>query len=705
MNFFGYRQNWKYNTGQVETSEFAETADAEGQVFNKANQDRQNYQWLITASTADGRFAYSGFNNIWYAQNYDNEYNQTKVFTITDRPVYRPSQTVKFKFWVNQAKYDVEGKSAMAGRQFNVEIHNPKNEKIFSKGFIADDFGGFDGEFALSKEADLGQYRMFVTGMENWDQRNGTFRVEEYKKPEFEVKVDAPSEPVMLGEKITASINAKYFFGAPVTEAKVSYKVLRYNHSATWYPAGRWDWLFEPGYWWFAPNYEWYPGFHEWGVRRPYFSWMGWRNPEQPEVVVQNETQIGADGTLKIEIDTALAKMAHGNSDHRYEISAEVTDSSRRMIVGDGSVMIARKPFKVYSWLDRGHYRVGEDIEAEFSAQTLDSKPVQGKGELRLLKVSYVQPKAGEKAVPSEKEVQKWTLDTDDQGKARQQMKASEAGQYRLSYAVTDKQNHKIEGGYVFYVSGEGVNGSHFRFNDIELISDKREYKAGDKAQLMVNADRANATVLLFVRASNGIGLTPKVLHIQGKSAMETIEIGKKDMPNIFVEAVTVSDCQVHNEMRELVVPPESRILNVEVKPSAAQYKPGEKAPVTIKLTEQNGEPFTGSAVVTVYDKAVEYISGGSNVPEIKKWFWEWRRTHNPSTLSSLGHNSYPIRVVNEFAMGDLGVFGHILMDEVEELSADAEKPGNAKGLGGLAAATTEVWAEPPASLVWRWMR
>ena len=55
----------------------------------------------------------------------------------------------------------------------------------------------------------------------------GSFRVEEYKKPEFEVKVDAPTEPVMLGEKITATIKAKYYFGSPVTKAKVKYKVNR----------------------------------------------------------------------------------------------------------------------------------------------------------------------------------------------------------------------------------------------------------------------------------------------------------------------------------------------------------------------------------------------------------------------------------------------------------------------------------------------
>ena len=76
----------------------------------------QNYQWLIIARTDDGPFAYLGFTDVWYGNCYDAEYNATKVFTITDRPVYRPEQTVKFKFWVRHAKYDQEDVSTFANQ-------------------------------------------------------------------------------------------------------------------------------------------------------------------------------------------------------------------------------------------------------------------------------------------------------------------------------------------------------------------------------------------------------------------------------------------------------------------------------------------------------------------------------------------------------------------------------------------------------------
>ena len=73
-----------------------------------------------------------------------------------------------------------------------------------------------------------------------------------------------------------------------------------------------------------------------------------------------------------------------------------------------------------------------------------------------------------------------------------------------------------------------------------------------------------------------------------------------------------------------------------EVLPSAAEYKPGQKAKVKVHVTDHTGENFVGSTVMTVYDKAVEYISGGSNVPDIKEFFWKWRRHHHPQTMHNL---------------------------------------------------------------------
>lgn len=721
VEFFGYYQKWlgdgltRFSRHyDVITSQFAENSDDNGLVQLR-RKDVGNYQWLVTASTPEGRLAYLGFNSIWFGNYYDHEYNQTKVFIITDRPVYRPNQSVKFKVWVRHAKYDQADTSSFAKQSFAIRIDNPKSEKAMEKSFTADEFGGFDGEMALPSDATLGMYQMSI--FHGGPIGNSSFRVEEYKKPEFEVTVEAPSEPVMLGEKIAAKINAKYYFGAPVKNGKVKYKVLRSSYSANWYPWAPWDWFYGRGYWWFAYDYKWYPSWSEWGCFCPHpWWWPAATTP--PEIVAEATVPVGEDGSVKVELDTAIAAAVHGNTDHRYEITAEVTDESRRTIVGQGQVLVARKPFKVYAWVDRGHYRPGDTVLASFNALTLDSKPVKGKGELKLLKITYGRKEPGlldrvlgrkadsaaklvqDPLAPIEEEVQSWKLDTNDDGRSEMQIKASKAGQYRLAYKVTDSKNHTIEGGYVFVIRGEQFDEKNFRFNDIELVPEKKEYEPGDKLQLAVNTEQENATVLLFVRPANGVCLEPKVLYLKGKSALEQIEITKKDMPNFFVEALTVNDGRVHTQAKEIVVPPESRVLGLEVLPSAKEYKPGEKATVKIKLTDLDGKPFVGSTVMTVYDKSVEYISGGSNIPEIKAFFWKWRRNHSPQTVSNADKHFFNLTIPKHSAMAMLGVFGDSVVDQDADgdgmpgMAAKPQRQGG-KGRGSVARMSLAAGAHP----------
>jgi len=664
VEFFGYRQERtstlqtklgrRYN---VLTTNFAEFTDQDGQVFPDPEDFEKKYSWLIVATTkgdgerTTGRLATLGFSHVWYGRHYDREYNATKVLAITDRPVYRPAQPVRFKLWVRHAKYDQEDVSSFAGGHFTVRIMDPKGEKVLEHSGTADEYGGVAGEYLLPEDATLGVYSIQIP-----NRGGGTFRVEEYKKPEFEVTVGAPEEPVMLGEAIPVSIEAKYYFGAPVTKARVRYKVLRTDHSANWYPWGAWDWLYGKGYWWFAYDYDWYPGWHRWGCFRPRPWWWGGGHTP-PEVVAEAETEIGEDGKIDVVIDTKIARELHGDTDHRYEITAEVTDASRRTIVGKGTVLVARKPFKVYAWVDRGHYRQGDTVKASFSARTVDNRPVKGRGTLDLYRIRYG------KAEPEERLVETWRLDTNDDGEGRIQIRASEGGQYRLSYKVTDSGNHTIEGGYIFSVGGDGENGGSFRFSHIELVPDRRAYAPGDKVRLRINTDQEDSTVVFFVRPANGVYMAPQILHLTGKSTVQEIEVSKKDMPNLFVEAFTVHGGRLYSETREIVVPPEKRVLNVEVEMSSEAYKPGERAQGKIRLTDFFGQPFVGSLVVSCYDKSVEYISGGSNVPEIRGFFWKWRRRHSPRTESNVDGFFQPYFSPGDSSMRTIGVFGGLITE------------------------------------------
>ena len=654
VEFFGY---WNEHLGdrkfKMHTEQFAKFTDESGLVELAADEQQRRLSWVAIATTPDGRFAYLGFRNIWNRTYYDQQYSELKVFTVTDRPVYRPEQEVHFKFWVRQAQYELKDVSLNAAKTFQVEIRDPKNEKIHSTQITSDAYGGLEGSWTVPAGATLGQYRLNVV-----NHGGGTFRVEEYKKPEFEVSIEAPEKPIALGEKVTAKINAKYYFGSPVTEATVKYKVLRTPYAEPWYPPMPWDWLYGPGYWWFSEDYLWYPGWTRWGCFRPAPPWF-WRSPTQPEVVEEREVPIGADGTVEVEIDTAIAKQFHPDQDHSYQIQAEVVDQSRRTIVGNGRVLVAREPFKVYVWAHRGHYRVGDTIQIGVAARTLDGKPVAGSGSMRLLKIRY------EDGKPIESETGSWDLSIGETGRAELQIKASEAGQYRLSYELTDESGHEIEGGQIITIAGEGFDGSEFQYNDLEIVPDRGEYRPGEKVKLRLNTNRTGAAVLLFLRPSNSTYLKPQLVELDGKSTVVEVDVTEKDQPNFFVEAVAVHGGRVHTVAREVFVPPAKRILNLEVVPSADSYLPDQKAKFTFKVTDEEGLPFVGSLALSIYDKAVEYISGGSNVADIREFFWKWRRRHRPRGETNLERYSSPLVKSNKQSMQSLGIFGDTVVDEV----------------------------------------
>jgi uncharacterized protein YfaS (alpha-2-macroglobulin family) len=689
LELFGYQQeHLDGNRYRVTTKNFAEVTDANGIATINADETNRRFQWLGIATTATGRFAYLGFRNIWSGDYYDAQYQQVKVFTITDRPVYRPQQEAHFKFWVANAQYNMTDESRFAAKSFQVEIRDPKNERVYSSQLTSDLYGGISGKWLIPQGATLGQYQINVV-----NHGGGTFRVEEYKKPEFEVTVESPNKPVQLGDKITAKVSAKYYFGSAVTNAKVHYKVLRTPYENRWFPPGPWDWLYGEGYGWFADDYSWYPGWARWGCVAPY-PWWFWRAPVQPEVVADQVVKIADDGTVSIEIDTSIAKEFHPNQDQQYEIHAEVTDESRRTIVGTGRVLVAREPFRAVIWTDRGHYRTTDTITVGAAAHTLDGKPVAGKGKLRLLRIVYKDAK------PVETEAGRWDLYLGETGRAELPIKASEAGQYRLSYELTDDGGHTVEGGRVFTIAGPAFDGSQYRFNDLEIVPDRRTYEPGQKAVLRINTNSIGSSVLLFVRPANGIYQPPQMVQIVGKSTLVEVDVVAKDTPNFFVEAVTVHGGRMHTVARELFVPPVERVLNIAVEPSAEEYLPGESAKVSLKVTDVAGKPVVGSLVLAVYDKALDYIAGGSNVGDIREFFWKWRREHRPQSETNLQETSYAVTAPNKPVMQNLGIFGETVVDEVAPRNGLAwfDRGGREKLMLG-AAVRMEAPAAPMAAM------
>ncbi|MEN1679412.1 MAG: MG2 domain-containing protein [Planctomycetota bacterium] len=662
IELFSYRQvrsNENPRQYDLSTSSQAIKTDAAGlAVLSLGDPDEERRrQWLAIARDETGRLAYLGFDRIWAGRLDPTRPRDSRAFVMTDRPVYRPGQKVQFAAWVQRADYAMaaDDASEFAHKAFRVALYDAKNEKVFAKTLTAGAYGNLIGEHALPEGAPLGIWRLEVEG-----QGQGTFRVEEYKKPEFEVTVTAPDEAVLLGQPFTATIEARYYFGSPVTGGTVSYKVTRSPRTDRWWPVQPWDWLYGPGY----------------GLRP--FAYSGfvprWQaGGGSPEVVAEGEAPLDGDGVYEVTIDTALAKALHGDTDHQYQITAEVTDGSRRTITGAGTVTVAREPLNVHVWLDRGHYRVEDVVTARVAARKPDGSPAVGDswprlGKLRLLKQS-AEVKGEREESPAgrqeETEVRQWEVALDARGEAELKIKASEAGHYRVVFELPRPESSPgpdVMASTPLAITGPGLESSGFVYRDLTLEPDQREYQPTDTAKLLLGATRTGATVLLFERPRDGVYLKPRLVTLQGGAKTVDLKLTAADSPNVFVEAVSISEGRVQSVVRQLAVPPASRVLNVEVLPSAEAYRPGQEATMKVRLTDQSGEPFTGELVLAVYDRSLDAIAGGSNVPDIRKHFWSWTRSHWTRGENNVSRPAYNLPARGKPGMQQLGQFGGVML-------------------------------------------
>jgi uncharacterized protein YfaS (alpha-2-macroglobulin family) len=672
---------------------------------------KQNLQWFCAARTSQGSLALLGFHQLWPQDFGPQAHAELKAYGVSDRPLYRPGETVKAKFWLGYATYgDAEALRA-ANSPVRVTLLDPQGLEVASQQLVTDDYGGCDFEMELADSAPLGRYNFHVhltadnraepaqprrmrpgvrpKGLgrpapdefiprpagQLWANVSLAIRVEEYRKPEFEVKIQAPEKPVALGETVKARIDAHYYFGAPVTDAEVTVKVERSTYRESYYPWAPYDWCYGPGYWWFAEDYTWYPGWTAWrGCLAPTPTWWpGW-GFEPPELVLQQDLELDSTGSGTIEIDTALAKAIYGDEDHKYTISVEVRDASRRTITAQGSVIAAREPFKIYGWVDRGHYAVGDRIEAHFQARQLDGTSVTGSGTIDLLRITY---DAQQK--PQEQVVASFQAKTDDEGQVTQQMSAERAGQYRVRFLMRDEHGHELEGGYIFTVRGDGSAGDDFRYNALELMPDKQHYAPGDTVRLQVAANFAGARVALLVKPSGEGYARPQWLTLDGKSTVVDIPVTESDQPNFFIEAYTVYDGKFHQAVRQILVPPAERVLDVEVAFDKSEYLPGEEARVDVTVTDAAGKPVVGSCVVAAYDRALEALAGDVLPPDIREFFWKWQRHHAPQSTTNLNQFQQPIQVDGQPQLMPLGIFGGTVADDSELLGQ--ESIGQSQGL------------------------
>ena len=232
---------------------------------------------------------------------------RTTGVAFTDRPLYRPKDQVSFKAIVRE---DFDANFFLPEeKSFSVVVYDSKGNEIFKKKEEVSDFGTLADSFVLTTSAPTGRYYLSVRRMpRSEDDREGVevaqavFWVEEYKKPVFFANIDTPKKEYIRGEDIAAKLNASYFFGAPLSQADVSWHVIK-----TPLIFDRWS-----GAGWFSFGTD--------------ESKCFWECPAQEEVVAKGEGKTDSHGVFSFDIPV------NETENMLYTIRATITNANKQTV-------------------------------------------------------------------------------------------------------------------------------------------------------------------------------------------------------------------------------------------------------------------------------------------------------------------------------------------------------------------------------------
>lgn len=526
-----------------------------------------------------------------------------KVYAYTDRPIYRPGQKVSFRQVLRLAKAGQY--QTPAGQKVELRLLSPRGEELLKQTLTSDRWGAIHGSYALPAAATLGMYRFQLTLPEQPGSQlrlsgGQQFRVEEYRKPEFLVKVTPPSTALRPGDNATVKISADYYAGGRVQNGSLKYTLKRqYFYPSFQTRANPWDWFYGA-----------------WDNRYDYY------HDDDTAVLKQETVSLNAEGEAEIAVPTE----ASPNQDWEYVVEAEVTDHSRRVQNGRGVFRVTRQSWYASLDFDRGLYSPGERIETEINLVDPNGQPVPKQA--GLLTIEALEGKDTVKKLKEE------PLSSDAMGRIFYRWQPPTEGRYRFVFSGWDAFERPVSQSREVWVAGPQFEGRRFHFEKVDILSDKRIYQAGETARLMVTVKDPDSYVLLLEEAENML-IGHQLLAIAGHSKVVQLKLSPAHTPNFNLRAITVRHQQMLQDSLELFVPPEERFLKVALKSKKSEFRPGEKAEVEVEVKDSRNRPVQTGLSLALTDASVYQLQGDLS-GDIRNWFFQERRSFSDNLQGSL---------------------------------------------------------------------
>jgi len=623
-----------YNTGRYNKRiDLTLTSNAKGQIEFSVNIDHRNV--VITVSHQKD---YAVFGDFYLNESYNYDEPDgvsSRVFLFTDRSIYRPGQTVYFKGIAVSSKNN-ESHSA-ENKNFTVVLQDVNYQSVKTLTLKTNEFGSFSGEFILPNTGLTGNFNIQASAYEFNGSTN--FSVEEYKRPKFETEFKPVTETYKVNDSITVNGTATAFAGSNITDAKVSYRVLRTAQYPSWY----------------------------WHYRSSISS-------DELEIT-HGETVTDASGNYKITFK-AIPDLKVDKSSQptfNYKVIADVTDVNGETRSTETMVNVGYHALTINASLSDKLDKTKKDYLVNLITNNLNGEFVATKGKVKMYKL--IAPKNPLRQRPweapdyqefskeefqklfphdayqKESNLNKWkkgaqvfeaNFNTEKSKEiALKNISKWMSGNYVLIAECKDKFNQDVKAEQRFSVYSD----TDKTVADQQLFTiktDKKEYKANQFVKLRVGSASEDLSLTLTVLKKHKI-VDTQVVHLSNDVKTISIPVKQSDVGGFSIHYQWVNYNDFDNGVLHINVPYPKHELNIETTTFRDKLQPGQNETWSFKIKGTQKDKVAAEVLASMYDASLDQFKSHN-------WYFnpiyqqQYYSYSNSNAGRSFGNASFDIR-------------------------------------------------------------
>ncbi len=532
-----------------------------------------------------------------YDQEENQEYKKRKtLYIFTDRAIYRPTQSIYFKALAIERDKKNEPK-ILTNKKIKITLYGANREKIETKRLTTNEFGTINGFFTLPKRMRMGSLQISsdIGGFKN-------IRVEEYKRPKFEILFDK-LDSYRLGDSITLKGRAKAYTGDNLSGANVKYTIRR----VVSFP---------------------------WCERDVYYSPY-----RESKIVSRGESRTDKNGQFKIDFDTLVGDeiSADKKPNFSYTVSVDITDSTGETKSNSKTINLGFVTVNVSMIIDN-EINVDSNQTLKLETTNLDGKFEALKGKIvierlktpnRVYRERYWSSQDIDKPIYSKEEFQRLFGDYRPLGETKERRELISTIQFNTKKSKEIALGRLAQGEYILTLYTKDRYGTEVqKSKNITLYdlnapappyptqlwdrTDKKSYKVGSNASIYIKSSTPNSFVYLIIERDRKI-VEKKWIRISNLTK-EIIKIGKKDRGNIFYYLTMVKNSREYSSEGTIKVPWEKK-LKVEYRSFRDRLEPNQQEQWSIKISGEDREKVVAEMVATMYDASLdEFVKQNYNI-------------------------------------------------------------------------------------------